>query len=315
MLYLFWELFPVTCNSQTLVFSFWTYFPFILSATNTVARSFHTIRAWPCQQWQRHSSIVVSALQVRNGGPKLHASDWLFAFFADNRPKCLLAKYLPKVTRSDVHLSHVLVACVVRLGWGTGKSLRSYLLHGMSTLSQWKERALHLNECSLSQETRVLHTTNIKLTHELHSIRAHHLHYTSLLEDYQKHVKFIHDTKNPMLDSFSHEDKKFSREILERECNNLSAEIKRLKDQLYMQERRLKNVMGLVVYPHFDDPWTCDAEVSSRCLAVLTSRTVATCATWRLLQFEIVPVCALASTLSKRSAHLVFTAVSFIELR
>jgi uncharacterized protein YaaW (UPF0174 family) len=67
-------------------------------------------------------------------------------------------------------------------------------------------------------------------------------------------VKFIHDTKNPMLDSFSHEDKKFSREILERECNNLSAEIKRLKDQLYMQERRLKNVMGLVVYPHFDDP-------------------------------------------------------------
>jgi hypothetical protein len=88
-----------------------------------------------------------------------------------------------------------------------------------------------------------------------------------------------------------------------------------LKDQLYMQERRLKNVMGLVVYPHFDDPWTCDAEVSSRCLAVLTSRTVATCATWRLLQFEIVPVCALASTLSKHSAHLVFTAVSFIELR
>lgn len=113
-------------------------------------------------------------------------------------------------------------------------------------LYAWDEALENLYDHICYMETRVLHTTNIKLTHELHSIRAHHLHYTSLLEDYQKHVKFIHDTKNPMLDSFSHEDKKFSREILERECNNLSAEIKRLKDQLYMQERRLKNVMGLV---------------------------------------------------------------------
>lgn len=87
----------------------------------------------------------------------------------------------------------------------------------------------------------------MSLTHELHSIRAHHLHYTSLLDDYQKHLTFIKDTKNPMQESFSPEDRKFSQEILRRECDNLAAEINRLKDQLRMQERRLKNVMGLVL--------------------------------------------------------------------
>lgn len=86
----------------------------------------------------------------------------------------------------------------------------------------------------------------MKLTHELHSIRAHHLHYTSLLDDYKKHLKFVKETKNPMLESFSDGDKRFSQEILERECDNLTAEIERLKAQLDMQERRLKNVMGLV---------------------------------------------------------------------
>ena len=87
----------------------------------------------------------------------------------------------------------------------------------------------------------------MKLTHELHSIRAHHLHYTSLLDDYQKHLKFIKKTRNPMLESFSEKDQNFSKEILGRECDNLAAEINRLKDQLNMQERRLKNVMGLVI--------------------------------------------------------------------
>jgi hypothetical protein len=103
------------------------------------------------------------------------------------------------------------------------------------------------------QETRVLHTADMRLTYELHSIRAHHLHYTSLLEDYHKHVKFIQETKNPMLDSFMPVDKKFTQEILRRECENLSAEINRLKDQLHMQERRLKNVMGLVNFLCLDN--------------------------------------------------------------
>ena len=50
-----------------------------------------------------------------------------------------------------------------------------------------------------------------------------------------------------MMESFSHIDKTFSQEMLWRECDNLTAEINRLKDQLHMQERRLKNVMDLVI--------------------------------------------------------------------
>ena len=96
------------------------------------------------------------------------------------------------------------------------------------------------------QETRVLHTTDMRLTHEMHSIRAHLVHYTSLLEDYKMHVRFIMDTRNPMQDSHSPQDRTFSQEILGRECGNLLAEINRLKDQLCMQERRLENTMGLV---------------------------------------------------------------------
>ena len=125
------------------------------------------------------------------------------------------------------------------------------------------------------QETRVLHTADIRLTYELHSIRAHHLHYTSLLEDYHKHVRFIKDTKNPMLDSFRPSDRKFTQDILRRECDNLSAEINRLKDQLHMQERRLKNVMGLVTIILIPRP---DTDASLRYSAVSTSKTVALCA-------------------------------------
>jgi hypothetical protein len=41
---------------------------------------------------------------------------------------------------------------------------------------------------------------------------------------------------------------------MERECANLLTESKRLKSELYMQEHRLKNVMGLVSVQH----WTAD---------------------------------------------------------
>ena len=89
-------------------------------------------------------------------------------------------------------------------------------------------------------------TSNMALTHELHVIRAHHLHYSSLLDDYAKHVDFIRDTKSPMRESFSEDDQKYVVEIMARECKNLSTEILRLKGELEMQEKRLKNVMGLV---------------------------------------------------------------------
>jgi hypothetical protein len=84
------------------------------------------------------------------------------------------------------------------------------------------------------------------LTRELHIIRAHHLHYTSLLDDFQKHVIFIRDTHNPAMEAFSDKVRKDSKSIMHRECENLLTECKRLKGELHMQERRLKNVMGLV---------------------------------------------------------------------
>ncbi|KAF9045252.1 hypothetical protein BJ165DRAFT_1346493 [Panaeolus papilionaceus] len=97
-------------------------------------------------------------------------------------------------------------------------------------------------------ETRVMTTTEMHLTHELHTIRAHHLHYTSLLDDFSKHVIFIRDTPNPALQGYNtpEQDKSFNKAIMERECFTLLSEIKRLQSDLNMQERRLKNVMGLV---------------------------------------------------------------------
>jgi len=97
-----------------------------------------------------------------------------------------------------------------------------------------------------TQETRVIETSEMALTRELHVIRAHHLHYTSLLDDYLKHVEFIAKNPNPALSTYTEEERVFTKTVMERECDNLVAEIKRLKDNLSMQERRLKNVMGLV---------------------------------------------------------------------
>ena len=103
------------------------------------------------------------------------------------------------------------------------------------------------------------------LTRELHIIRAHHLHYASLLDDFGKHITFIRDTHNPALDHLTAEQRQFSRIIMERECANLLTESKRLKSELYMQEHRLKNVMGLVSAQH----WTADESPS---LTVISCR-------------------------------------------
>jgi hypothetical protein len=72
------------------------------------------------------------------------------------------------------------------------------------------------------------------------------MHYSSLLDDFTKHITFIRDTHNPALDHLSAEDRQFSKKIMDRECANLLTESERLKAELYMQERRLKNVIGLV---------------------------------------------------------------------
>jgi hypothetical protein len=96
------------------------------------------------------------------------------------------------------------------------------------------------------QETQVITTSNVLLTRELHIIRAHHLHYSALLEDFRKTVDFVLETPNPAMDGLSKEERRFSRRLLERECKNLLIEIGRLEKSRTMQDKRLKNVMNLV---------------------------------------------------------------------
>ncbi|KAH8829102.1 hypothetical protein DL96DRAFT_1596644 [Flagelloscypha sp. PMI_526] len=119
--------------------------------------------------------------------------------------------------------------------------LLTFLWH---CLYAWDEslEALYRYICDL--ETRVISTSDMQLTHELHSIRAHHLHYAGLLEDFRKAVVFVRDTRNPAMDADA--DVKHSRRLLEQECYNLLSEIERLEMGRRMQDKRLKNVMNLV---------------------------------------------------------------------
>jgi hypothetical protein len=82
----------------------------------------------------------------------------------------------------------------------------------------------------------------------LHVIRAHHLHYLSLLDHYTKHVTFIKNTSNPAMDGINKADRLSSQKLLNRVCDNLMNEIGRLTAELNTQERRPKNVMDLVSY-------------------------------------------------------------------
>jgi archaellum component FlaC len=84
------------------------------------------------------------------------------------------------------------------------------------------------------------------LTQELHVIRAHQLHYSSLLEDFRKTVEFVSKTRNPAMESYSEEIRNHSAELMDKECSNLINEIKRLEMGRRMQDKRLKNVMNLV---------------------------------------------------------------------
>lgn len=93
-------------------------------------------------------------------------------------------------------------------------------------------------------------TTDMTLTQQLHVVRAHLLHYASLLEDFRKSVVFVAETPNPMLDHISgtnsQETITFVKELMRRESTNLLDEIARLEQNRSMQDNRLKNVMNLV---------------------------------------------------------------------
>lgn len=103
---------------------------------------------------------------------------------------------------------------------------------------------LYTHICDL--ESRVISTSEMSLTQELHIIRAHHLHYSSLLDNFRKTVEFVRDTLNPALESLSEEDRAESKLVMKRETHTLLSEIERLNKTRDMQDKRLKNVMNLV---------------------------------------------------------------------
>jgi Mg2+ and Co2+ transporter CorA len=117
-----------------------------------------------------------------------------------------------------------------------------------SALYAWDQalEALYDHFCKL--ESRVITTNNVALTYELHVIRAHLLHYTSLLRDFEESVKFIRDTHNPAMDheSITDDERKDDKALLDRECQHLLTEIKRLQMNRQMQDDRVENVKHLV---------------------------------------------------------------------
>ncbi|KAF9076893.1 cora-like Mg2+ transporter protein-domain-containing protein [Rhodocollybia butyracea] len=101
----------------------------------------------------------------------------------------------------------------------------------------WDEALEKLYSYICLMESQIMRSSEMTLTRDLHTIQAHQLHYSSLLEDFRKSVEFILNTPNPAMDA---------RKLLEKECLNLLIEVERLEKSREMQERRLKNVMNLV---------------------------------------------------------------------
>jgi hypothetical protein len=97
-------------------------------------------------------------------------------------------------------------------------------------------------------------TNDIQLIEELHVIRAHNLHYESLLGDFRKTVLFVLETPNPSTEPLANSDfdaeqqaaRKRSTVAMKRECGILLTEIDRLHKSIGMHGMRLKNVMDLV---------------------------------------------------------------------
>jgi len=98
----------------------------------------------------------------------------------------------------------------------------------------------------IPQESKVMTSNDLEFTEELHIVRAHLLHYESLMDEFRKTVEFVAKVDSPALDDDSPEDKKTTRGLITRECENLLRDIKRLERNRMMQDRRLKNVMDLV---------------------------------------------------------------------
>lgn len=107
----------------------------------------------------------------------------------------------------------------------------------------WDEALQHLYEHICVLETDVIQTSSMELTEELHMIRAHLLHYSSLVVAFREIILFILETPNPALTPAQ---RSISTPLLKRECKTLLHQIERLGEEHKAQEGRLTNVIDLV---------------------------------------------------------------------
>ncbi|KIL68357.1 hypothetical protein M378DRAFT_21887 [Amanita muscaria Koide BX008] len=103
---------------------------------------------------------------------------------------------------------------------------------------------LYVHICEL--EGQVSTVTSLEITEELHIIRAHLLHHASLLGALENTIDFIRTTPNPALDLEEDQNGIHKVSFLERECNFLLREVRRMEKQRIEQENRVKNVIQLV---------------------------------------------------------------------
>lgn len=102
-------------------------------------------------------------------------------------------------------------------------------------------------------------TNDPKMTNELHVIRAHILHYDSLLGDFRKTIQFVERIHNPALVITMVPPSSSSattlngandewKDLLHKECEHMLSGVDRLEGTLEMHDKRLRNVMNLVQY-------------------------------------------------------------------
>ncbi|KDQ23159.1 hypothetical protein PLEOSDRAFT_1108796 [Pleurotus ostreatus PC15] len=121
----------------------------------------------------------------------------------------------------------------------------------------WDEalEVLYRHICYL--ESGVMSTNDPKMTHELHVIRAHILHYDSLLGDFRKTIQFVEKIHNPTLVTTTVTPSSSSsattlngandewKDLLHKECAHMLSGVDRLEETLKMHDKRLRNVMNL----------------------------------------------------------------------
>ncbi|KAG2159250.1 uncharacterized protein EDB93DRAFT_275115 [Suillus bovinus] len=81
------------------------------------------------------------------------------------------------------------------------------------------------------------------LNYDLHSLLAHLLQYQTLLHDFEVSVDLVKETRNPAMADSGNRD--ITKELMDRECKNLLAEINRLHRRCEMFINRLKNATDL----------------------------------------------------------------------